>query len=307
MRKRRRLTNHISHRHVVRHPVLALEDGTRWCFHRTLYNSHLVDQLAKIAGLDDATRHIDGICDRIIIRSAGKPDSASIHPNASDWTASGMDLLRIRRNPEKPDIVLEILRELTREEEYLVMMSAFFPVYMKSIQGDGLPLHAGLVDFNGRGVVLAGTGNSGKSTCCRRLPPPWRALCDDETLVVKTPQGEYRAHPFPTWSEYLWQTSSKTWETRSSRPVDSIFFITRAETDRVQPMGRGETTALLTRSADEVMGRLNRDYPTVLKQELRKRLFDNAMKLARRIRGFCLHVSPDGKFWKKMEDVVGDR
>ena len=39
------------------------------------------------------------------------------------------------------------------------------------------------------------TGRDRKSTCSRRVPPPW-ACCDDEVLVVKSPEGRDLT-PFP--------------------------------------------------------------------------------------------------------------
>jgi len=55
-------------------------------------------------------------------------------------------------------------------------------------------MHGALVDYSGSGFVRAGPGTVGKSTASRRLPLPWRSLCDDKTLVVRDRKGRFWAH-----------------------------------------------------------------------------------------------------------------
>ena len=59
----------------------------------------------------------------------------------------------------------------------------------------GILIHGALAEREGSGVILAAPGGTGKTTASNRLPAPWRSLCDDSTLVVRDPQGNYWAHP----------------------------------------------------------------------------------------------------------------
>ena len=59
-----------------------------------------------------------------------------------------------------------------------------------------------LLALDGRGVLLCGSSGSGKSTCARRVPAPWRALADDAVLVSAAEDGIY-AQGLPTWSRLL--------------------------------------------------------------------------------------------------------
>jgi SynChlorMet cassette protein ScmC len=75
------------------------------------------------------------------------------------------------------------------------------PIFMQVIDTGALPLHAGLVEREGRGALLAGPSGIGKSTCCAKIPAPWNAHSDDETIVLRDSIGRFVAHPFPTWSD----------------------------------------------------------------------------------------------------------
>jgi SynChlorMet cassette protein ScmC len=115
------------------------------------------------------------------------------------WKAHELTFLRFWSHDEVPDLICEMRHE---EGDYqrriLSMRFSLYPIYQQVQDSGGLPLHAGLVEHNGKGVLLAGPKNAGKSTCCRRLPKPWYPLCDEETLIVKVNQEQYLAHPFPT-------------------------------------------------------------------------------------------------------------
>lgn len=209
-------------------------------------------------------------------------------------------------------------------------------IYEQVMQTGGLPFHAALVEHHGRGVALAAPGGTGKSTCARRIPPPWTALCDDETLIVPvsgpTPHpshewnlaasslkprsgrplkwrrdeaGElYAAHPYPTWSEYLNGKSSQTWPVETAVPLTAICFITQAATDAVTPLDPGEaaqyTVDAAMQAGQRMWLRLQEDQQTSLKT----RLFHNACNLAQRVPAYRLHVSLHGCFWEELERVL---
>ena len=76
----------------------------------------------------------------------------------------------------------------------------------ESLYRGGLPFHATLLEYQGQGIILAAPGGTGKSTCSRRVPPPWRACCDDEVLVVEGPGRPLPGTPFPHLERLLLAT-----------------------------------------------------------------------------------------------------
>jgi SynChlorMet cassette protein ScmC len=184
------------------------------------------------------------------------------------------------------------------------MRFSLYPIYQQVQDSGGLPLHAGLVEHNGKGVLLAGPKNAGKSTCCRRLPKPWYPLCDEETLIVKVNQERYLAHPFPTWSEYLAKRSEQTWNVHSHVPISSIFFLEQAGFDEAIPLGQGEASVFINQLATQVCCRY---WNNLGHEDLRTRktkLFENVTELAEAVPAFRLRVSLKGRFWEEMEKVL---
>ncbi|MEK7400216.1 MAG: hypothetical protein AAB116_25000, partial [Candidatus Poribacteria bacterium] len=103
----------------------------------------------------------------------------------------------------------------------------------------------------------------------------------DETLVVLDSNKEYRAHPFPTWSDYLMKRASNTWDVQYSVPVSAIFFLERADNDEVTRLTASEASVLMMESASQVCVHtktLYRQQPDLA--EFRKKLFNNACNLA---------------------------
>jgi len=138
----------------------------------------------------------------------------------------------------------------------------------------------------------------------RRLPEHWRTLCDDEALVVADRQEKYRAHPFPTWSEYLWKRSQKTWNVQYSVPLSAIFFLEQSGTDTIEPLGEGHAAVLITESASQIYEKFWRKSDQKDQREFREELFNNACTMAKKIPCYRLYVSLNGRFWEKMEDVL---
>jgi len=110
----------------------------------------------------------------------------------------------------------------------------------------GVLIHGALAERDGLGVILTAPGGTGKTTASNRLPAPWRSRCDDTTLVVRDLQGNYWAHPWPTWSRLLEEgPGGCTWDVQSAVPVKAIFFLAQAVEDRVERIGPGHAVSLL--------------------------------------------------------------
>jgi len=248
-------------------------------------------------GSDNTQRVLSGMIDMVPSKSRSYGASNYVHFYYHHT-------LRIWCHNDIPEFECEVLFNKGAKIEFLNMWHALLPIYQQSISQGGLPMHAGLVEVDGQGFALAASGDIGKSTCCRRLPDAWRPLCDDEMLVVLDKEKKYRAHPFPTWSDYLWQQSEKTWNVQCSVPLSGIFFLEKSETDEVEPVGEGEAAMLMTDSAMQICEKFWRNKDKEDQKEFREQLFNNSCKMAKKIPAYRLKVSLEGRFWKKMEEAI---
>jgi hypothetical protein len=175
----------------------------------------------------------------------------------------------------------------------------------------GALLHSALAVWHGRGVILAGSGGAGKTTASRRLPPPWRSLCDDLTLVVRDRQAAYWAHPWPTPSSFMYERPGTTCDVQHGVPLAGIFFLERALADRVEPVAGGRAAGLLLRAAEEVLMTVEQRTGPIVRgsvvedvRALRLERFDNLCTLVRTVPVYSLHLGLTGPFWQDMEHAL---
>ncbi len=190
-------------------------------------------------------------------------------------------------------------------DSYLAMWYALFFIYQKSLSKKAVPLHAALIAKEGRGVVLIGAGGAGKSTCCARLPLEWQAICDDEVLVVHDGEGKYYAHPFPTWSNFLFnKEGTRRWDIQQSFLIKGLFFITQEEKDTILPLNKTESAVMLNHSAHQVYDKYLRSMGVIQNKIFNGMLLNNAIQLAGKIPSFVLGVSLKGRFWEKIGEML---
>lgn len=168
----------------------------------------------------------------------------------------------------------------------------------------GVLIHGALAERDGMGVILAAPGGTGKTTASRRLPAPWRSLCDDTTLVVRDSCGGYWAHPWPTWSRFLNGGAGGTWDVQRAVPVRGLFVLSQAADDRAERVGPGQAVSLLM----ECAGQASMFMPLGLRKEevriLHGERFENLAALARQVPVSVLHISLAGAFWCEMERML---
>lgn len=292
---------------------LRLGDGQGWHFIATPETSKWVKKLATIMELDtyDAEKYPKLIFikrkssergfRRLVCRLASKIQKDLPR---TGWQAYGRKWLRFWSHSQFPDIICEVGLEENQIMNFLIMWFSLFPIYQQAQHRGGMPLHAALVEREGTGVLLAAPGKVGKSTCCRRIPYPWRSLCDDETIVVRDNKNGYVAHPFPTWSDYLWQSSGRTWNVQRYLSLAAIFFLQQAETDEVIPAGQGRTALLISQSESCIA--LRNRVTLGRKEEMSSKTesFSNACEIAKAIPGYILRVSRSGQFWEEIAKVL---
>ena len=196
-----------------------------------------------------------------------------------------------------------IVQDENHKRSRLQMWNLVHYICRQEQASGGFPFHAGLIELSGKGALLAAPSGVGKSTCCLRIPPPWRALADDQTLVVCEDRERYYVHPLPTWSALTGGGHEPTWNVENFVSLSAIFFLQQAEQDEVQSLDRWQVSALVYKSARaaSIIGDL-----ILSKEERRlekKRQFHNACDLARVVPGYSLKVSRQGEFWREIEKV----
>jgi len=293
---------------------IRLANGQRWQLIATEGKRSWVEKLAFIMELETCDEN--GYPKLIFIRKEtdkqrrGEP-ICYLAPNMQDslpregWQAHRLPAIHLWYHRDVPDVICEYGHEESHELDILRKSLALYPIFERAQSSGGLPFHAGLVERDGKGILLAASGNTGKSTCCRRLYSPWHPLCDDETLVVRDDLKRYFAHPFPTWSDHLWRNSEQTWNVEENILLSAIFFLEQAEeTEEVSRMGQGEAAVTINQSAEQVCYRFWNNLNNEELRARRKKVFENACELAGSIPAFRLQVSLKGRFWEKIEAVL---
>ncbi|MGR0482544.1 MAG: SynChlorMet cassette protein ScmC [Candidatus Electronema sp. V4] len=275
--------------------ILSLSDGSRWQLAGNADVLLWIDKLASILRLDTASAS-EQSKEIFFVRN-------KFANSAADCNFSLAKLANIDDVDEK--YLCEInTGEGIGDDQYQSMMFSLQPIYQYSITNGGLPFHAGLIESRGCGILLAASGGTGKSTSCKRLPHNWKPLCDDEALVVLAPENRYRAHPFPTWSDYLWRRAENTWDVQYSVPLCGIFFLEQSERDEVFPLGEGETAVYMTESACQAYQRFHANMSKDDVKRSKTKIFSNACNLAKLLPAFRLRISLHGEFWKKIEESI---
>ncbi|MGD9036935.1 MAG: SynChlorMet cassette protein ScmC [Syntrophobacterales bacterium] len=273
-----------------------------------------VDELARLMGLKSCEPN--GYPKLIFIRSGSdgwqyENTKTDLERNVGEvfigdgWKSHDLVVLRVWSHDNRPDIICEVKTEMGGSElDMLSVRLSLHAIYQRALEAGGLTFHAGLVERDGKGILLAALGDTGKSTCCRRFPLPWNALCDEEALVLSDDTQHYIAHPFPTWSDYFRKRSKRTWDVQRHIPVSAVFFLEQAEEDDVIPLGKGEAAVFAQQSAMQVCHRYwnNLDHEEL--KTLKKTLFHNGCEFSKAIQAFRLRVSLTGRFWEKVDEVL---
>lgn len=212
---------------------------------------------------------------------------------------------------ERPDleaggaVVCRIGPAVNRETVVVQMRRIASQVAREAMARGGLLFHGALAEYRGNGFLMAGPSEVGKSTASRRLPPPWNSLSDDMTLVVRDGNGRFWAHPWPTWSRFLYGGPGGSWAVERAVPLRAIFFLDQSPVDRLEPIRGTQVTALAMESAEE----LAREVLFVMTDPDAVRMLCSkalgvAKALASAVPAYSLKLSLDGRFWDEIERVL---
>jgi len=286
---------------------LRLNGDNTWHITAHEDSQALIQELARVMELKPADGTGDRTGDVTQLVFTG-PDGVSSFVSTGNGNAGLVyeDFrLKLWRLADRQDIICEVPAGITGDDVYHTLRMVVQIIHHHNVLSGGLTVHAALLEFKGRGVLLAGKGGTGKSTCCRRLPDNWRAWCDDETLVALDGARGYAAHPFPTWSHYLDEEGVKTWYTENNVPLNALFFMEQAVDDGIVPLPANEGAMWLYHSIYPVYQRqFGKQLKEREKQSFNTRLFNNACDIALTLPAYVLQVSLEGRFWEEMERVL---
>lgn len=282
---------------------LQLGDGYKWSITSTCELGSWLSEFAGIMGLSEGNGRADA---RLTFTGIHRdsPSGNLAYVENPRWKIYRQPSLNLLHDDNLKEFVCEIdISKNDGDMKLVNMLISLQAFYIRAIENGGLPFHAALIERDGKGIIIAGHGDAGKSTCARRLEGIWTPLCDDEALVVLD-KGVYRAHPFPTWSDYIFRDSGKAWDAEYSVPLSAVFFLEQAQRDEVMSLSAADAALLINSSAMQVSNYFYRDMQTEEKRKHFMRVFDNACRLAKEIPAFILRASRDGKFWEEVEKVI---
>ncbi|KKK54106.1 hypothetical protein LCGC14_3088070, partial [marine sediment metagenome] len=236
------------------------------------------------------------------------PPPLLIQDDVKGWQQfKNSGIYRLWRHKTIPEVHMELNVEFLEHEEikYINMWWALREVYRHVLATGGTPMHAALAEIHGKGVLIAGPGDTGKSTCCHRLPDYWHGLCDDQVLVVFNKNDSYRVHPLPTWSDHFGKELIKSWKVEKAVPLTAIFFLEQSDRDKAVALKKQDQAILMVfEAAKEVWKSVWERVGVTEKIEQSSALFHNAAEMAGVIPAYRLRVTLHGEFWKEMERVL---
>ena len=290
---------------------LTLADGSTWLFHAEASVSSWLDDLAEIMELVSGEISYDNFFyfysseDKASGIVDDKINSVISSEKQWDYYFNGSPI-HLWINKYSGENIIELDKSFfhIRDMFYLNMTTSLTPLFLYSIKNGGTPVHAALAVYKDKGILIAATGDTGKTTCCKRLPEDeWTFLCDDLSLLIKDSQGEICAHPLPTWSDYMVRKLSTTWEVEKYVPVRAIFFLEQSTSDKVIPISKLETSIRLLESAKQALIWDMDDAPH-LNMSRNNDMFNSTQQIAKTIPAYILHATLTGEFWKHIEEVI---
>ena len=220
---------------------------------------------------------------------------------------SGQKAARGGRGATKGRLVCRLGPARNRLTEVLRMEQIAAILAEQSLARNGLLIHGALAVRDGSGFILAGPSGVGKSTASLRLPLPWRSLSDDCVLVVRNRDGQYWAHPWPTWSRLRDNGPVASWPVGQAVLLKALLFLKQSPFDRAEPVSITPATALIMESAFQLARVVVATPEGDANRAICAKYLRAAWVLAAAVPSFRLHVSLTGQFWKEIALVGNGR
>ncbi len=209
-------------------------------------------------------------------------------------------------NDQTPDLYCQIVKEDSFDENIYNMWALIHAIYRRAVNIGGTPFHAALAERNGNGIIFAAPGYGGKSTTSRRLSNNFLLHSDDEVLVLPDDQGNYLAHPFPTWSNFLYKRPKTMWDVRKEIPLKAAFFVAKSDVDEIAPLKTFQASAFYYQSIRQIMRRGWHLSGKEIRSKLEEKCIDIAVGIAKSVPAFKIQLTLEGSFEAKLETVLRD-
>ncbi len=270
---------------------LCLADGTCWVI---------------AAGDEGASPVVD-----VFARAMSLPEHAS--PGRFLWVVSEERMTQMHKGE---DDLFHILNPAAGSGVYFEQLHGLsYAIACQVLSNGGILLHGALAEYvapiatiqgkcEGVGVIMAAPSGTGKTTASNRLRLPWTSLCDDLTLVVRDAQGNYWAHPWPTWSQFWYGRPGGPWNTPRAVPLSAIFLLVRNQHDYTEKVGSGRSVSLLLEIAKQAVHAKEKRQKMSRIRTLRLMRFNNLCAITKIIPLRILYFSADGMFWVEMEKAL---
>jgi len=220
------------------------------------------------------------------------------------WQNFDLKFAKIYIHPQTAGFIFA----LDPQREYvsrITMMQLFLDlIFLRIYEKNVFSLHGGLVVLKQEGVLLLGPGGIGKSTCCERIPAPWKALSDDLTLAALSSENSYVAYPLPTWSRIIAGEDSVTCDFKEPFKIRGICFLTQGKEDSINSLHPSQAAVLIYKNAKSIYIPLIGRFPFFKQKTFTAKTLDYACALAKEVPCYKLEVSLEGKFWEKIEEVI---
>jgi len=282
--------------------LVRLADRSKWQIIPAPETEAMVARAAEIMGLSQGKA---AGARRLFVVGKREEEISSDTPvrRGESWHSKAFGYGTFLFSEKTGDVVFEIAPTDDHVKVIRQIATLIYPLINNSVSRGGLPVHAGILARDGKCVILPASGNTGKSTCCRRIIPPWSSPGDDLGLIVAVDDQAYKLHPLPTWSDFLYYQSERRWEVQESYKFSSIFFLEQGAIDQVLPIRQCDAAIKLFDAANETWLSYMKFDPGCQKAD-RIQLFDNACAIARRVPSHILRASLTGQFWTEIEKAM---
>lgn len=282
--------------------TLKFADGTNWGFTANSATSPWLEEFAKIMRLNELLSGEK--IDRKLIFLALKNDNLEY---LKDWNSCTQGkVYRIWEHNDIPENVIELNLDFIDHEEirYINMSASLKSVFKYYIYNEGGPVHATFAEYKGKGILIAASGGTGKSTCYKRFPKgKWTPLSDDNVLLVKKNE-QIMVHPMPTWSDYLWKRDFTIFKTSYFAPLSAIFFLEQAKTDEVVFLSKNMAINKVYESFKQIWEAFWVKMEKDAKIAMNKKIFNTAAGIAKVTPCYVLNATLHGNFWEEIERVI---
>jgi len=281
---------------------LPLSDGTTWGFCATESIFPWLKMLAEIMQLKKAEN--EKIDRKILFIALNKKNV--LPSDIKDWRRYKQgSVYRIWSGKNSSETFVELNKDYLDHPEIKIInmwstLKAIFRYYVDTNIG---PAHAASAVFKGKGILIAASGGTGKSTCMRRLPDNWTPLSDDTTLIVRNKKKEINIHPMPTWSDHLWSDKFSTFPVQKAVPLKAIFFLKQSSSDKVTEIHNTSATQEINKCFNQIWQSYIEKLTTEEKNTMIRKLFNTAYDIAGEIPCYSLEATLNGKFWEEIEKI----